>query len=242
MCQSIGGVTQKHAIKFYVQLAFGEKADKVLKAKDFKTLVELCLRQSWGPAFSHVSKNADEFKEEKNSKQEKIIQGCIKNLLNMYCDYFQAKEKSEYLRDNLSLESDESFGFKGKLRGYKVTDSISIGHFQKLFNMTTKHLLTLYLLREYIWDDCDFFEKFDGKDIKDFFKHADCPIDSKILGKVYTKQNLPANTWSQFDYDDYSKVQNEISQKVGTNESNLFYDFEYWQTKKAKKNNQSYTP
>ena len=228
MCTPIGGVTEKHAIKFYVQLAFGEKANAVIDAKSFDDLAKLCLRQSWGPAFSHVSENAGNIT---NSDKET----CINDLFDMYCDYFEADNKSKYLSDNVDK-------FKGKLRKCKKTNSITIGHFQKLFNMTTKHLLTLYLLREYIWDDCDFFEKFDGKDIKDFFKHADCPIDSKILGKVYTKQNLPANTWSQFDYDDYSKVQNEISQKVGTNESNLFYDFEYWQTKKAKKNNQSYTP
>ena len=233
MCQSIGGVTQKHAIKFYVQLAFGEKAKDVFDAKDFKTLVNLCLRQSWGPAFSHVSENAGNIT---NSNKEDKIQGCIKNLLNLYCDYFQKDNKSDYLRDN---ENE----FKNRLHDCKETDSIknpiTIGHFQKLFNMTTKHLLTLYLLRDYIWDNDGPFAKFDEKDIEDFFKHADCPIDSKILDKVDTKPN---NKWSQFDYDDYSDVQSEISKKVGENKSNLFYDFEYWQTKKAKKSNQSYTP
>ena len=240
MCQSIGGVTQKHAIKFLVQLAFGEKATEVFDAKDFETLVRLCLRQSWGPAFSHVSENADNFKIEKNSVKETIIQNCIngqdciKNLLNMYCDYFQKDNKSDYLRDNEDK-------FKNRLHDCKETDSIknpiSIGHFQKLFNMTTKHLLTLYLLRNYIWDDCDPFEKFDEKDIKEFFKHADCPIDSKILDKVRaekdlspeTKEKLPKKKWSKFDdINDYITVQEAISEIVRAGESNLFYDFKNW--------------
>lgn len=230
MCDPIGGVTQKHAIKFFVQLAFGEKATDVFDAKDFDTLVKLCLRQSWGPAFSHVSENTKNFNAP-DSKKEDRIRTCIDNLHDMYCTYFQKENKSDYLRDNVDK-------FKKKLRKCKNTNSIknpiSIGHFQKLFNMTTKHLLTLYLLRDYIFNNNP-FGTFKGN-IEVCFKKADCPIDSKILEKVRaekdlsaeTKKKLPKKKWSKFDdINDYIKVQKEISQIV-KDKSNLFYDFKNW--------------
>lgn len=221
MCQSIGGVTQNHAIKFFVQLAFGEKANAVIDAKSFDDLAKLCLRESWGPAFSHVSRNTEEFKEAKNSVKETIIQDCINGLFDMYCAYFQENfqenNKSEYLSKHLGE-------FKDKLFSCKETNSISVGHFQKLFNVTTKYLLALYLLRDCIWDNDGPFAKFDETDIKGFFEKAHCPIDSIILGKVYT---TPNTKWSQFNDTAYSDVQDEISQKVYPL-SNLFYDFENW--------------
>ena len=224
MCNSIGGVTQKHAIKFYVQLAFGEKAKDVFDAKNFDDLVRSCLRASWGPAFKHVSDNTKDYNVKKDSKKEEMIQGCINDLFDKYCAYFEENNKSKYLSDNLGY-------FQEKIKDVKEVGSnehpISLGHFQKLFNMTTKHLLTLYMLRKYIWGNNKPFKTFKGK-IKDCFENADCPIDSKILENLYDNKKYNKKTWSQFkDIKDYDQVQSDI-QKQANGNSNLYYDFENW--------------
>ena len=148
----------------------------------------------------------------------------------MYKKYFKCNYKSTYLDKNLR-------DFQEAIDGVKVQNSISLGHFQKLFNMTTKHLLALYMLRESIWDNNnDPFKTFKGK-IKECFANADCPIDSKILDKVRaeeylsaeTKEKLPKKKWSKFDdINYYITVQEAISDIVKAGESNLFYDFKNW--------------
>lgn len=103
----------------------------------------------------------------------------------------------------------------------KNDKNIEFSAIQKLVNMTLKYLIII--------NDCeDNLVKFDICEEK-----CDCPIDSIILEKLKKVTSCNHICWTKMHYDEYEKVQREITeylQKKYPNETygNIWFDFLMW--------------
>lgn len=248
---SYGGITFGHVWAYQIKCMMANQYNPLVNAignGNIDDIIITCLRLGWNDAFRHVSKNKASFEKMTNTdKDNEIIKVC-KDICGEFKAYIKLPDtqlKSQYI-ENLFVTP----VFSKKFDTVKVTDpkdpdygnkALCFGHIQKIFNMATKLLLGLVISAEqadalHIKVKLGTVEKgvivcltdnnwwkgiFDEKNFD-----ADCPLDSRILGKIGDS----ATKWSRIGNGDpiseYKKMQDIIKSK--TTGCNLLFDFENW--------------
>lgn len=243
-----------------------EHKTETLSSRQNEILIA-CLRMGWNDAFRHTSKNEEGINDtkgkrgkvsiyEKKSKYKKswlkLLRGKIREELfpMEFDDYFSDRVLSSEgfldifkayatTYDEKSKVIDSAWkNIEDSFRGVKRLDGnqkLSFGHIQKMFNIAIKLYLCLFICRE----ELDLEEALFVQAIVDHFDHADCPIDSIILGELEQMEMEDCGigvsyspvyttyTWSQLESDGYDEIQKGIQSRCHGN-SNLWFDFQNW--------------
>ena len=206
-------------IKFLLGVTFGNQYENICKAKREDEIIQACLYLAWNDAFRHVTRNTEKFNNMKDGDKVKAKDGAIIELAKLFPHYVEEKNKGQWIQDNKK-------GLKSILEDIKVFNketSLTLGHYQKLFNMAVKLYACAWVYRE---------ELGIKSVIKEYnYSFADCPLDRIILKSLNIKEN-----WSQIpNQDKYQEIQNQIGEvlknesKDKTGFGRLAYDFLYWQ-------------
>ena len=259
--ESIGGITKKHAIVFQTQVMLGAQFGRVVRSDATQEdLMIACLRMGWNDAFRHTSENVKNDKEsvltvEENEWRAETVSEESKdkkhpaeyddficgNILNqeLFLNTFREYACAESTDAKVQVVTKRFKKLQSHFKPYKALDGkkqLCFGHFQKMFNIAIKLYLCLYFCREELEIGVDKFRK----DMIEQAAHADCPIDSIILGDLSEKTECAGykgQKWSKYGTEGqpvkgYKDAQTAIAGLVGEGKCNLYHDFVAWKQKK----------
>jgi len=245
MEEKFGGITLDHVIQFQTRILFGAQYGRIELARE-KTcrdqLILACLRMGWNDAFRHVTTNQKDVEKKKKDYEKRakknggksyddyyssiLNNNTILNTFKAYAYAENTEKKCDIIRQNQQAIFDVLKEVKVIKSCEKTDKPLCFGHVQKLFNITVKLYLCVYMCREYLGLEKDLFDE----NIVNALQFADCPIDSIILGRT-ADNPYPNLVWSKIESPEeistYTKIQDHFRNQE-KNESSLYFDFTHW--------------